>query len=54
MYKFTVQFEYEVRYKRTEYAIGSSLRSYDNKPFEVVDAYTRRGSLMIPEHIFEF
>lgn len=54
LYKFTEPFEYEVRYKRTEYAIGSSLRSYDNKPFEVVDAYTRRGSLMIPEHIFEF
>lgn len=53
-YTFTEPFEYEVRYKRTEYAVTSPLRSYDNTPFELIDAYTRRGKLMIPEHIFEF
>ena len=53
-FTFTEPFEYEVRFKRTEYAVGSSLRGVDNKPFELTDAYTRRGILARPEHIFEF
>lgn len=53
-YTFAEPFEYEVRYKRTEYAVASCLRNFDNTPFELVDAYTRRGRLLLPEHIFEF
>ncbi len=54
LYTFTEPFEYEIRFKRTEPAIASSLRNYDNTPFELLDPYTRRGHLMCPEHIFEF
>ncbi|MEG1742607.1 MAG: M55 family metallopeptidase, partial [Clostridia bacterium] len=47
-------FKYEVRFKRTEYAVGCQLRNPDNTPFELPDAYTRRGILENPAHIFEF
>ncbi|MDD4125816.1 MAG: M55 family metallopeptidase [Eubacteriales bacterium] len=45
-------FEYEIRYKRIEYAESARLNSYDNKPFERIDAYTVKGYLNKPEDIF--
>ncbi|HBR31364.1 MAG: M55 family metallopeptidase [Eubacteriales bacterium] len=47
-------FEYEVRYKRIEYAQGCTYRDINNNLFERTDAYTRKGLIMKPEHIFEF
>ena len=47
-------FEYELRYKRIEYAQGCAYRNPDNTPFERVDAYTRRGTLERLEDIFEY
>jgi len=49
---FESPFEYEVRYKRIEYAESCRMRSYDNMPFERIDAYTVRGYLKNPEDIF--
>ena len=49
---FEKPFEYEVRYKRIEYAESCSLVSVENKPFERIDAYTVRGALGDPEDIF--
>lgn len=51
-YIIQTPFEYEVRFKRIEYAESSPLRSFDNKPFERVDAYTLKGTLASPEDIF--
>ncbi len=51
-YVFNSPFEYEVRYKRIEYAEGFRTRSYENIPFERVDAYTVKGYLKNPEDIF--
>ncbi|MBO7400738.1 MAG: M55 family metallopeptidase [Clostridia bacterium] len=48
---FGSPFEYEIRYKRIEYAESCALRSFDNKPFERVDAYTVKGTLADPEDI---
>ena len=49
---FECPFEYEVRFKRMEYAESCSLISTENKPFERIDAYTVRGKLADPEDIF--
>lgn len=54
VYKITEPFSYEIRFKRTEYAVGSQLRNPDNTPFALIDAYTRKGVLEKPEQIFEF
>lgn len=56
MKEYTIQtpFELTVSYKRIEYAQGCNLRNPDNTPFEMVDAYTRRGKLEDPEHYFQF
>ena len=53
-YIINTPFELTVSYKRIEYAQGCSLRNPDNTPFEIVDAYTRRGILEDPEHYFQF
>ena len=53
-YVIAEPFEYEVRYKRIEYAQNCSFRDINNRRFERVDAYTRKGMLMSPEHIFEY
>lgn len=53
-YCIPTPFELTVSYKRIEYAQGCNLRNPDNTPFEVVDAYTRRGILADPEHYFLF
>ncbi len=47
-------FEYEVRYKRIEGAQGCTYRDIQNRLFERVDAYTRRGIIQSPELIFEY
>ena len=56
MKAFTLKtpFELTVSYKRIEYAQGCAMRNPDNTPFEVVDAYTRRGTLADPEDYFLF
>ncbi len=51
-YTIKGEFEYEMRYKRMEYAEGCRLHSTDGKLFERVDAYTVRGTLADPEDIF--
>lgn len=53
-YTIPEPFEYEVRYKRIEAAQGCTYRDIENKLFERTDAYTRKGLLRMPEHIFEF
>jgi len=53
-YTISEPFNYEVRYKRIEGAQGCTYRGIDNKLFERTDAYTRKGKLLMPEHIFEF
>lgn len=53
-YTIPEPFEYEVRYKRIEYAQGCAYRDINNRLFERTDAYTRKGVLMSPEHIFEY
>ena len=45
-------FEYEVRFKRIEYAESTKLVSFDGRPFERADAYTLKGRLNRPEDIF--
>lgn len=50
----TEPFELSVSFKRIEYAQGCSLRNPDNTPFEIVDAYTRKGVLADIEHYFQF
>lgn len=52
VYTIPSPFEYEVRFKRIEYAESTKLISYDNKPFERIDPYTLRGYLAKPEDIF--
>lgn len=51
-YVINAPFEYEVRFKRIEYAESCQLVSLDNKPFERIDAYTLRGTLGDIEDIF--
>ena len=53
-YTIETPFELTVSYKRIEYAQGCNLHNPDNTPFEVVDAYTRRGILNEPEDYFRF
>ena len=55
MRPFTIPepFDYEIRYKRIEYAQGCSYRTPDGALFERTDAYTRRGTLASVEQIFE-
>ncbi len=50
-FTFGTPFEYEVRFKRIEYAESCSLISCDNTPFGRVDAYTVKGTLADPEDI---
>lgn len=45
-------FEYEVRFKRIEYAQGCQYRNPDGSLFESVDAYTRRGILTNIDQLF--
>lgn len=54
VFRLPVPFTYEVTFKRIETAQACPLRNPDNTPFERVGAYTRRGTLADPEHIFEF
>lgn len=56
MRAYTIQspFELTVSYKRIEYAQGCAMRNPDNTPFEVVDAYTRRGILADVEDYFAY
>lgn len=49
---FPSPFDYQVRFKRLEAAESCGLRSYDNTPFERLDAYTVSGKLEKPEDIF--
>jgi D-amino peptidase len=51
-YRFGSPFEYEVRFKRIEYAESCGMRSSDNVRFERLDAYTVKGWLNKPEDIF--
>ena len=53
-YTIPEPFEYEVRYKRLESAQSCVMRDISNRLFERVDAYTRKGLLASPEHIFEY
>lgn len=45
-------FEYEIRYKRIEYAQGCQFRNPDGSLFEVVDPYTRKGTLLTIDQLF--
>ncbi len=54
VYRIPTPFSYEVSYKRIEYAQSCALRNPDNTPFGWEGAYTRKGMLADPEHIFEF
>lgn len=52
VYTFPSPFDYEVTFKRIEYAQGCSLHNPDNTPFGWSGAYTRYGKLNDPEDIF--
>lgn len=54
VYRIKTPFSFEVSFKRIEYAQGASYRNPDNTPFAWDGAYTRKGTLADPEHIFEF
>ena len=51
-FTFGSPFEYEIRFKRIEYAESCQLISCGGAPFERVDAYTVKGRLNDPEDIF--
>ncbi|MDL2287304.1 M55 family metallopeptidase [Eubacteriales bacterium OttesenSCG-928-G02] len=53
-YTIPEPFDLEVRYKRIEYALGSAYHDIENKPFDFIDAYTRKGTMAKIEQIFEF
>ncbi len=51
-YKIKEPFELTVSYKHIDIAQRCNLHSIDNKPFEIVDAYTRKGVLADIEDYF--